>query len=140
MLVLSKSLTLDFICEFELSWYPFDYQQCRVEIQNFGSNDQIIQLTSNQIEMIGSKTVYQYEVKEPIFDYSKNNSIIIVIKLYRQLHYIILTNLLPTILINVVCKIHLKLYLYKFILITDLIRFALLQIFLLKTILKPLFQ
>ena len=90
MLVLSKSLTLDFFCEFELSWYPFDYQQCRVEIQNFGSNDQIIQLTSNQIEMIGSKTVYQYEVKEPIFDYSKNNSIIIVIKLYRQLHYIIL--------------------------------------------------
>ena len=110
MLVLSKSLTLDFFCEFELSWYPFDYQQCHVEIQNFGSNDQIIQLTSNQIEMIGSKTVHQYEVKEPTFNYSKNNSIIIVIKLYRQLHYIILTNLLPTILINVVCKAHFKLY------------------------------
>ena len=138
MLVLSKSLTLDFFCEFELSWYPFDYQKCLVEIQNFGSNDQIIQLTSNQIEMIASKTVHQYEVKEPTFNYSKNNSIIVIIKLYRQLHYIILTNLLPTILINVVCKIHLKIY--KSILIIDFIRLALLQIFLLKTILKPLFQ
>ena len=98
-------MTLDFFCEFELSWYPFDSQQCHVEIQSFGSNDQKIQLTPSQILMIGSKTVHQYEVKEPKFDYSKNNSVVIVLKLYRQLHYIILTNLLPTILINVVCKI-----------------------------------
>ena len=40
-LIFSKQLTLDFYCEFELDWYPFDKQNCNIEVENFGNKGSV---------------------------------------------------------------------------------------------------
>ena len=93
---------MDFYCEFELDWYPFDKQNCNIEIENFGNKDHLIDLVQKQVRLQGRKHVYQYIVEKPTFVDSGKNSIMIRIKLTRQLYFIILTNFIPIILINIV--------------------------------------
>ena len=72
-----------------------------IEIENF-ADDHLINLFPKDVVLFGANQVYQYEVEEPKFLISDNKSIKIEIKLARQLHFIVLTNFLPIILINVV--------------------------------------
>ena len=98
----SKSLTLDFFCNYELQKYPFDNQLCLIQIESFGSDAHLIELIQSHIHFKGSKQVFQYQVEDPVFLKTNGSSIIIQIRFKRELYYITLATLLPTILINVV--------------------------------------
>ena len=102
ILSVSKSLTLDFFCNYELQKYPFDNQLCLIQIESFGSDAHLIELIQSHIHFKGSKQVFQYQVEDPVFLKTNGSSIIIQIRFKRELYYITLATLLPSILINVV--------------------------------------
>ena len=113
----SKSLTLDFFCNYELQKYPFDNQLCLIQIESFGSDAHLIELIQSQIQFKGSKQVFQYQVEDPVFLKTNGSSIIIQIRFKRELHHISLATLLPSILINVVSYFEITNILYILIII-----------------------
>ena len=50
-----------------MDWYPFDKQNCNIEIENFGNKDHLIDLVQKQVRLQGRKHVYQYIVEKPSF-------------------------------------------------------------------------
>ena len=104
-ITISRVYTVKFFCEYQMAWYPFDQQTCRVEMVMDGVLDNYADLKPNGIEFSGAKELTQYYIKT----YSiregrlKTKKVIIVsITLGRRLLGTFLTIFFPTILLNVI--------------------------------------
>ena len=109
-LLVKKRLTLKFACSFRLELYPFDTQECSIEIINNAiGGGRHINLLPGTAEFLGFEYVKEYRIKSLKFVKTTSTMVTMTITLERQLLYLFLTNLLPVVLINLV-----KLFLYRF--------------------------
>ena len=109
-LLVKKRLTLKFTCSFRLELYPFDTQECLIEIINNAiGGGRHINLLPGNAEFLGFEYVKEYRIKSLRFVKTASTMVTMTITLERQLLYLFLTNLLPVVLINLV-----KLFLYRF--------------------------
>ena len=101
-LTMTKRISPRLTCSFQLQKYPFDSQECFIEVVN--DKERFIYLDKVSIDFLGFDYVQQYMIHEVKFKQSTSkNAIVVSMILERQLLYIILTNLLPTILLTLVC-------------------------------------
>ena len=103
---LSRSYDIDFICEYDMRWYPFDYQTCHMVILMEGNTGMFVNLISDSIEYSGPKELTQYFVKKTEMGIknfgSKKGVLVVSISLGRRLLGTILTIFLPTVLLNLI--------------------------------------
>ena len=95
-----KLFVVDFVCSFDMTYYPFDEQDCTAEIE-VAKEGRIVSLVKNSLKYIGPSDVMQYVVTETA-GFKKNDRIVFKISLGRRLMSVILTTMLPTIIFTLV--------------------------------------
>ena len=62
-ITISRVYSIQFYCEYQMAWYPFDQQTCKVEMLLDGVLDNYADLQSGGIQFSGPKELTQYFVK-----------------------------------------------------------------------------
>ena len=104
-ITLSRLYNIDFFCDYDMRWYPFDAQTCFMVMKLGGGSEELLSLTPGLLKYLGPEELTQYYVKkysigETRLETAKGLSISITFG--RRLLGTLLTIYLPTILLNVV--------------------------------------
>ena len=104
-ITLSRLYNIDFFCDYDMRWYPFDAQTCFMVMKLGGGTEKLVTLTPGLLKYLGPGELTQYYVKkysigETMLETSKGLSVSITFG--RRLLGTILTVYLPTVLLNVI--------------------------------------
>ena len=102
---LSRVYSIQFFCEYDMAWYPFDIQTCSMELTMDGVLDNYADLIPGEVMFTGPKELTQYYVKDYKIEQSslKTKAVVVVsVTLGRRLLGTFLTIFFPTILLNVI--------------------------------------
>ena len=94
--VFEKQLTVDWLCELNLAWYPFDSQICTMK---FYLNEDSIFIKPSKLDYKGPKDLTQHTVENVVFcSYLINEKagLLVEVELGRPMIGSILTVFLPT--------------------------------------------
>ena len=105
-LSVSRFYKTNFICNFDMAWYPFDSQKCSMNfVVDKGSRD-FVALLAHDLEYSGPLDLTQYFIKKKVFlnriDDKGLEIVNVDIYLGRRLLSIILTVFAPTVILNIV--------------------------------------
>ena len=102
---LSRLYNIDFFCDYDMRWYPFDAQTCFMIMKLGGGTEKLVSLAPGLLEYLGPEELTQYYVQK----YSISETILknakglrTSITFGRRLLGTILTVYLPTVLLNVI--------------------------------------
>ena len=84
-----------------MQWYPFDTQNCTIELEAEGNSGLFIDLLSDELAYLGPKELSQYFVKGTALHHDKERVWAEII-LGRRLLSTILTVYVPTFLLNLI--------------------------------------
>ena len=104
-ITLSRIYRKEFICIYQIAWYPFDTQRCRILISLLGDSEEFIDLLPGDLRYLGPKDLTIYFIKNTEIHTSqinKNMVIYVEVTLGRRLLSTVLTVYLPTILLNLI--------------------------------------
>ena len=104
-ITISRVYSIQFYCEYDMRWYPFDQQTCRIEMILDGVLDNYATLELGEIVFSGPMELTQYYVQEYLMKKTMiqgKSAIIVSITLGRRLLGTFLTVFFPTILLNVI--------------------------------------
>ena len=104
-ITMSRLYNIEFFCDYDMRWYPFDAQTCFMDMKLGGGTDKLVSLVPGQLKCLGPKELTQYYVKkyligEAVFEDGRGLSVSITFG--RRLLGTILTVYLPTVLLNVI--------------------------------------
>ena len=99
-LSLKKFFVVEFRCDFDMSWYPFDTQDCSAEV-GVENGDDFLELVGDRMEYIGDSDVMKYLILETK-DYKENGQLIFKFSFGRRLMSVFLTTMLPTTIVVLV--------------------------------------
>ena len=102
---MSRIYNIDFFCDYDMRWYPFDAQTCYMVMKLGGGIEKLVSLTPGFLEYIGPEELTQYYVKKYLIgETSLKNAkgLSVSITFGRRLLGTILTVYLPTVLLNVI--------------------------------------
>ena len=102
MIFVSKSFTPEVVCKFNFMLFPFDSQECYIELFQDGTDGKFIDMKQGLLSFNGYANVNQYRLEVPYMIKTEGNSIKILVKFTRLPYNSMLTTLMPTILINLV--------------------------------------
>ena len=102
---MTRLYNIEFFCDYDMRWYPFDAQTCFMVLKLGGGTEKLLSLTPGILEYLGPEELTQYYVKkysvgETRLKNAKGLSISITFG--RRLLGTILTVYLPTVLLNVI--------------------------------------
>ena len=92
-------------CEFSLHWYPFDTQNCFLDIRPTSDLEDFIQLVVNNFTYVGPMDLTEYSVQNMdmrLEKIDKHSNLIVEIFIQRRLLSLILTAFIPTLILNVI--------------------------------------
>ena len=104
-LSLTKEFNINWKCEYDYHWYPFDTQTCFMVLKLGGGADKLVSLSPGDLEYLGPEELTQYYVKNYMIEETSSNGINVLrvsITFGRRLLGTILTVYLPTILLNII--------------------------------------
>ena len=104
-LSMSRVYSIQFFCDYDMAWYPFDQQTCRIEMVLDGVLDNYADLLPGGVKFSGPMELTQYYVKTFKMDKSmilSKGAIVVYVTLGRRLLGTFLTVFFPTILLNVI--------------------------------------
>ena len=104
-ITISRVYSIQFFCEYQMAWYPFDQQICHVEMVMDGVLDNYADLIPGNLLFSGPKELTQYFIKNTIISKTKVQNklaVVVSITLGRRLLGTFLTVFFPTILLNVI--------------------------------------
>ena len=102
---ISRVYSIQFFCEYDMAWYPFDIQTCTLEMVLDGVLENYADLLAGGVHFSGPKELTQYFVQKFKIERKtvKNKTAVIVsVTLGRRLLGTFLTIFFPTILLNVI--------------------------------------
>ena len=94
-----------FLCDYQMSWYPFDVQHCYMVLEMESSSSPFTQLTLGNYEYHGQKFLSQYMVREVIATTRHEEDVqdvFVEVVLGRQLFGVVLNIIIPTIVLNII--------------------------------------
>ena len=102
---ISRVYSIQFFCEYDMAWYPFDIQTCQIEMLMDGVLDNYADLMPGGVNFTGPKELTQYFVNN--FKIEKNSiktkdAVTVSMTLGRRLLGTFLTIFFPTMLLNVI--------------------------------------
>ena len=105
-LTLSRFYKTNFICDFDMAWYPFDTQKCSMNFVVDEGSQRFVDLSVLNLEYSGPLDLTQYFIKKKTFTEKTeaNGMKIVFVDIYlgRRLLSIILTVFAPTVILNIV--------------------------------------
>ena len=97
---------INFICNFDMAWYPFDTQKCSMNFVMDNGDQDLVDLSVGNLEYSGPLDLTQYYIKKKTFlertDEKGMKIAFVDIYLGRRLLSMILTVFAPTIILNIV--------------------------------------
>ena len=102
---MSRLYNIEFFCDYDMRWYPFDSQTCFMVMKLGGGVEKLVSLTPGLLEYLGPEELTQYYVKHSVIGEKtlKNaKGLSVSITFGRRLLGTILTVYLPTVLLNVI--------------------------------------
>ena len=104
-ITMSRLYNIEFFCDYDMRWFPFDAQTCFMEMKLGGGTDKLVALIPGQLKYLGPEELTQYYVKnyeigDAVIEDAKSLSVSITFG--RRLLGTILTIYLPTVLLNVI--------------------------------------
>ena len=93
--------SLVFECEFSLHWYPFDTQDCFLDIQPSKDLNKLIQFVNKDFKYEGPNDLTEYNVKKISMSMLDDGKLRVEVHVQRRLMSLILTAFLPTIILNI---------------------------------------
>ena len=100
-ITLVRVYAIDFICEYDMGWYPFDIQTCNIDLELEGYLADFIDILPGTLAYNGPKKMSQYIIIETHISSAKKN-VQVSITLGRELLGAILTAYIPTILMLII--------------------------------------
>ena len=104
-IVMLRVYDIEFLCDFQMQWYPFDTQTCYLEFMLEEEIDSFIELIAGTQEYFGPKELTQYFVKRSgieSYETMGKKGIRISLTLGRRLLGVFLTVYFPTVLLNLI--------------------------------------
>ena len=104
-ITLSRLYNIDFFCDYDMRWYPFDAQTCFMVMKLGGGSEELLSLIPGLLKYLGPEELTQYYVKKyTIGETTLENAIGLSVSITfgRRLLGTILTVYLPTVLLNVI--------------------------------------
>ena len=104
-ITISRVYSIQFYCEYQMAWYPFDQQVCHVEMLMDGVLDNYADLLPGDLDFSCPKELTQYFIKNFVIKKQKiktKEGVVVSITLGRRLLGTFLTIFFPTILLNVI--------------------------------------
>ena len=96
-LILSRVYHVDWICDYDMAWYPFDSQKCQMKFRG----DNFVKLVVDGMEYLGPKDLTQYFIRNTTMEMSEDTlSVVLQVYLGRRLLGTILTVYLPSLLMK----------------------------------------
>ena len=101
----SRVYSIEFYCEYQMAWYPFDIQTCTMKMVFDGVLDNYADLVAGFLKFSGEKELTQYFVQD--FQIRRDTvqdmaAVVISVTLGRRLLGTFLTIFFPTILLNAI--------------------------------------
>ena len=109
-ITISRVYDIDFICRYQLLWFPFDHQNCNMSFTMRGVIGNQVDLTTGDVFFTGSRQLSHYFIKNismnskviPSGEICHGNKVIVMVRMQRQLLGTILNVFIPTILMNLI--------------------------------------
>ena len=104
-ITLSRLYNIDFFCDYDMRWYPFDAQTCLMIMKLGGGTNKLVSLSPGLLRYLGPEELTQYYVKKYSMEETSvenEKGLSISITFGRRLLGTILTVYLPTVLLNVI--------------------------------------
>ena len=102
---MSRLYNIDFFCDYDMRWYPFDAQTCFMVMKLGGGSERLVALEPGLLQYLGPKELTQYYVKKYLIgeaNLENTRGLSVSITFGRRLLGTILTVYLPTVLLNVI--------------------------------------
>ena len=102
---MSRLYNIDFFCDYDMRWYPFDAQTCLMIMKLGGGTNKLVSLSPGLLRYLGPEELTQYYVKKYSMEETSvenEKGLSISITFGRRLLGTILTVYLPTVLLNVI--------------------------------------
>ena len=93
--------SLLFQCEFSLHWYPFDTQDCYLDIEPSKDLKKLIKFVNDKFKYEGPHDLTEYNVKKITMFMMVDGKLRVEVHVQRRLMSLILTAFLPTIILNI---------------------------------------
>ena len=84
-LATSRVYNVEWICVYQLAWYPFDTQTCHMILEADGNSKEFVNLNVGTIEYSGPLDLTQYFVKSTSMIKTENGTLEIILVLGRRL-------------------------------------------------------
>ncbi len=105
-ITISRVYFSEFLCDFDMAMYPFDTQQCFINLIPGGNTGEFIELVPGFLNYTGPLELTQYFIKDYKIEnitLSSNRAVSVSISFGRRILATILTTYLPTLLLCLVC-------------------------------------
>ena len=89
-------------CNFDLRWYPFDFQTCSIDIKPTSDLNDLVKLEADNFDYEGPPDLTEYNIKRIELKKENESTLKVEIIIRRRLLSLILTTFLPTILLNII--------------------------------------
>lgn len=102
---ISRVYSIQFFCEYDMAWYPFDVQTCTIEMVMDGVLENYADLLPGGLQFSGPKELTQYFVQDFKIEQKTIKTkvaVVVSLTLGRRLLGTFLTIFFPTILLNVI--------------------------------------
>ena len=113
--VMSRVYDVDWICDYDMRWYPFDtqvrfgailislylltFQSCAMIFDSDGNSGEFVELVAEELNYLGPKDLTQYFIRQTNMNKTIKGSIRVEVVLGRRLLGTVLTVYIPTILL-----------------------------------------
>ena len=102
---MSRFYNQRFICDYQMSWYPFDIQRCRLTMTMKRAFAPFTEMMVEEIAYEGEKFLTKYEVKNvtmTVIDLGYTQAISVEITLGRKLLSVVMNVFVPTLVLNII--------------------------------------
>ena len=74
----SRKYTIEFLCEYDMAWYPFDLQRCELNFEPFGNSGDYVLFINKDIKYYDKIDLSKYYIKQWRFvSIDKNQQVVI---------------------------------------------------------------
>ena len=60
----SRKYTINFLCEYDMAWYPFDLQRCELNFEPFGNSGDYVVFINKEINYYDKIDLSKYYIKQ----------------------------------------------------------------------------
>ena len=100
--VMSRSYDVEWICDYDMRWYPFDSQTCTMVFVPEGNSGEFVELVPAELDYLGPKDLTQYFIRQSVIKRTATGYIHVEVVLGRRLLGTILTVYIPSLLLVII--------------------------------------